>query len=245
MTFLVDSLMKNCAQSCSSADEFKDILSAVKAYYWIIIEFIAKYGDNICISCKYHNLLFLHEIKKCFYKTLSDNGQKLSADKKACDVCRYLPNIIFLLLFDTCKLEKKQDIEKMQDELQYHFFLIVLCEEMMSSCHKCENYTKYTTIVKTLSDYLINENLKQLDQFVRLWKNLNNFCSIMDCHRKLENLKRPKFSYVDLTGYTTYYFDFNVYDRYEKDQDFRNQLDTLSNRNDVRIIAFFDFSKIV
>ena len=232
----VEFIMDDCRQENSNEEEFKLKLNVMKVYYWIIIEFIKHSPVKECYFCRLNHLNSLYTLREHFLKFLSDNGQEPDTNTMACDVCRYLPNITFLLMDDACKLEKKQDIMEMQNELQYYCFLLIVCEDMISACPKCENYNVYSSVLSKLSQYLASADLRRLDEFVRYWKSITNYSNILDCNNRLNNLKRPKFTYVDLTRYTTFYFDFNVYDKYEKDQKIAQTLDRLSGRDNVKVI---------
>lgn len=237
--FLVEKMqiiLTDFENSLTDSSSLAELMKEMRVYYSIVTEFLNRVGMNSCKGCPYDNKECLNFLQQDYFETLSFFGQVPDESKMKCSVCQYLPETVFGLLDKACSVKDEQELNRINLKFQFYNFIYIICEELINSCRRCYTFYSCVTMLNAMNRYLDNHNIIELNQFVLAWKSSVNLDELLAQHEKLKNLKRPPLSEVDLTGYTTYYLDFNIYDMYEKKPELKDQLDKLSDQDNVKIV---------
>lgn len=229
-------LLTDFENSLTNQSALTELMEETRVYYSIVTEFLYRFGMTGCKGCPYDNKECLKFLQQDYFETLSFFGQVPDESKMKCSVCQYLPKTVFGLLDKACGVKDEQELNRINLKFQFYNFIYIICEELINSCRRCDTFVSCVTILKEMNRYLDKHNIIELNQFVLAWKSSVNLDKLLAQHEKLKNLKRPPLSEVDLTGYTTYYLDFNIYDMYKKKPKLKDQLDKLSDQDNVRIV---------
>lgn len=213
-------LYENSKDSCESN------LSELKNYYRLSNIFDVLHEDcNICRVCfvKGEYSMVVESLKAVLLK----NRVELNNENMKCDICKVLHAEIFVLLDMMCNIDSSlESVSSLYDELQYQGFLADITETVFGKCYNCGRNIDYYHTRNILSRFLENRNVESLKQEVHAWKVISTNDDIINAANKVA---RNSFKTVQKIGYidkSTIYLDFNIFDVYEKNDDFKQLLNS-------------------
>jgi hypothetical protein len=207
-------------------------LLEMKCYYWLTKE----YSDKLLNECNCNYRIEFGRILENLKDIFGKDGIVLDENRRKCDICKILPCEFFPLLDRTCSLKAEEDINSMVEELRYHLTLSFIYEEFIGKCTDCEEYIEYIACLQFLCDFLKNNNQQKLQQDVYYWKIATNNDAIWSSADALVRNEKLSWTDVDLKNQIKIYLDFNIYQRYEKEDRVHDFFGTLIQREDVAIV---------
>lgn len=207
-------------------------LLEMKCYYWLT----KAYSDELLKDCDCDYSKGLRNIQESLKDIFIEEDIVLDENKKKCDICKILPCEIFPLLDRACSLYDKKELDSTVKEMQYHFILAILYDELIIKCEKCEESVEYIACLKFLCEFIESRNQQKLQNEVFFWKMARNNDEIWKCSDALNMGKNIEWTEVDLKNHITVYLDFNVYQRYEDDARVRKFFETLIQQENIDII---------
>ena len=184
----------------------------LKSYCWLIKE----YYNKVLIHCECEDKIICYSILENLLSLFKQNDVKLGADKMKCDICRVLPCEVFSLLDILCKISDQEGLDSMNAELQYHVFLSWIYNHLLGQCTDCDAFVDLSACIQSTCEYLNDNNIHKLKEFVYYWKKATNSDNILGCIDSLNMSRNIKSSTVKLDNHVMIYLDFNVYNQYEK-----------------------------
>lgn len=207
-------------------------LLEMKCYYWLT----KAYSDELLKDCDCDYRIGLGNILENLKDKFAKEGIVHDENKRQCDICKILPCEFFSLLDRACSLRDAKDIDFMFEELKYHSTLAFIYEKYIGKCTECDECVEYIACLKFLCDYLENQNLQKLQQDVYYWKMARNNDEIWSSADALDMDENIPWTDVDLKDKIKVYLDFNVYQRYEDDDNVKEFMETLTKQENVAIV---------
>lgn len=225
----IDILLSENIKDCCKSN-----LLELKNYYRLSNIFdIINENCNECINKKRYSRSI--ELLK---DVLLKNGVELNNSNKKCDICRVLPNEIFILLDMTCNIYSTlEKLDSLYEELQYQESLLYLSELAFGKCNNCDNFIDYYHNIKLLSKFLENKNIDLLKQEVYEWKLISANDYIINAANKVFTNGFKTIHKIGFIDKSTIYLDFNIFDKYEKNSDFKFLLDSAKEKGIYKFVC--------